>query len=70
MPTLYKFFRHDTIYYKNLYLSHLRTCRPGARNNLSNSNIPNVEPIRVNANNLQLNNILDNFGFETKKNIT
>ena len=66
-PLCNKFFRHDTIYYKNLYLSHLRTCRQGARNNLSNSNIPNVEPIRVNANNLQLNNILDNFGFETKK---
>ena len=69
-PICHVFFRSDTEYYKNLYFQHLRTCRPIINANLSNSNLPGVSnnrPIRVNANNLQLNNILDNFGFETKK---
>ena len=63
-------FRYDTQFYKNLFFQHLSGCRSNRNNiNLSNRNLPNVQnrPIRVNANNQELNNILDSFGLETKK---
>ena len=69
-PLCQVYFRYDTQYYKNLFFQHLSGCRSNQNNsNLSNRNIPNVQnrPIRVNANNQELNNILDSFGLETKK---
>ena len=60
-------FRYTTQYYINLYNQHIRRCRPYS-SSLYNSNIPLTQrPLRVNANNPGLNNILDSFGFETKK---
>ena len=64
-------FNYSTQYYKNLYFQHLRRCRPYSQtinHSNYNSNIPFPQrPIRINANNQGLNNILDSFGFETKK---
>ena len=68
-------YRYDTQYYKNLYNQHIKRCRP-LQNNYnyqnyntnSNNHLPSINrPIRVNANNQELNNVLDAFGFETKK---
>ena len=66
-PNCKLMFNYSTQYYKNLYFQHLRRCRPYSQSNY-NSNIPfSQRPIRINANNQGLNNILDSFGFETKK---
>ena len=65
------FFRYDSQYYKNQYFQHLKNCRLSSRNNnLNNITIStntSNRPIRVNAGNQGLNNILDAFGLETKK---
>ena len=70
-PNCKLMFNFSTQYYKNLYFQHLRHCRPYSQtinHSNYNSNIPfSQRPIRINANNQGLNNILDSFGFETKK---
>ena len=66
-PNCKKKFRYTTQYYKNLYNQHIGRCRPYS-SSMYNSNIPfSQRPIRINSNNYGLNNILDSFGFETKK---
>jgi len=66
-------FTYTTQYYKNLYNQHIKRCRPYSQrltiqNYYSNSNLPAINrPIRVNAYNQGLNNVLDAFGLETKK---
>ena len=62
-PICKKSFRYDTNFYKMLYNQHKNKCKPYQPQ--SNNNLP--RPIRVNQNNQGLNNILDSFGFETKK---
>ena len=66
-------YRYDTQYYINLYNQHINRCRPSQINynnysTNSNNNLPTYNnPIRVNANNQELNNILEAIGLETKK---
>ena len=68
-------YRYDTQYYINLYNQHISRCLPRQNNynninysTYSNNNLPSVNrPIRVNANNQELNNILQAIGLETKK---
>jgi hypothetical protein len=66
-------YRYDTQYFINFYNQHVKGCHPRQNNNInystySNNNLPTVNrPIRVNANNQELNNILDAIGLETKK---
>ena len=64
-------FNYSSQYYINLYNQHLRRCRPYSSTfnyQNYNSNAPQSHrPIRVNANNAGLNNVLDAFGFEKKK---
>ena len=69
-PYCRKVFKYDTQFRKNIYNQHINTCRPINNNiHLSNNNLPNpsYRPIRINANNQDLNNVLDAFGLETKK---
>ena len=72
-PNCKVLYRYDTQYYINLYNQHVNRCRPSQYNNsnystYSNNNLPNPSnPIRVNANNQELNNILEAIGLETKK---
>ena len=66
-------FKYSSQYYINLYNQHIGRCRPySSRINFqsyySNSNIASGQrPIRVNAYNQGLNNVLDAFGLEKKK---
>ena len=66
-------YKYSTPYYRSLYNQHIIRCRPISstynRNNYnSNRNLPSLNrPIRVNAYNQGLNNVLDAFGFEKKK---
>ena len=68
-------FTYTTQYYQNLYDQHIKRCRPYSQRltfqnyySNSNSNLPVINrPIRVNAYNQGLNNVLDAFGLETKK---
>ena len=62
-------FRYDTQYYKNQFNLHVDICRLNQNNNLNREITQNYQnrPIRVNANNQGLNEILDAFGLETKK---
>ena len=72
-PNCKVLYRYDTQYYINLYNQHVNRCRPlqNSYNNYStysNNNLPNYNnPIRVNANNQELNQILEAIGLETKK---
>jgi E3 ubiquitin-protein ligase HUWE1 len=72
-PNCKVLYRYDTQYYINLYNQHVKRCRPSQYNynnysTYSNNNLPNYSnPIRVNANNQELNNILEAIGLETKK---
>ena len=74
-PNCKKTFLYSTQYYKNLYNHHIKRCRPHT-NTLnyhnyythSSSNMSSINgPIRVNANNQGLNNVIDAFGLEKKK---
>jgi len=68
-------FKYTTQYYINLYNQHIKRCRPYNHTlsfqnyySNSNSNLPAINgPIRINAYNQGLNNVLDTFGLETKK---
>ena len=76
-PNCKVMFRYDSQYYINLYNQHIKRCRPYSSSSNyqnyntisnSNSNLPIFNrPIRVNANNPELNNVLGAFGLETKK---
>ena len=72
-PNCKVLYRYDTQYYINLYNQHVSRCRPSQINynnysTYSNNNLPHYNnPIRVNANNQELNNILEAIGLETKK---
>ena len=66
-------YKYNTPYYRSLYNQHIIRCRPTNRiynynNYNSNRDLPSINrPIRVNAYNQGLNNVLDAFGFEKKK---
>ena len=71
-PNCKLMFKYTTQYYINLYNQHIRRCRPYSStltNNNYNTNISSTRnlPIRVNAYNQGLNNVLGAFGVETKK---
>ena len=60
-------FKYDTFDNKMAYFRHLKSCRSLQTNLNTNRNYRPNRPIRVNANNQGLNNVLDAFGLETKK---
>ena len=74
-PNCKLMFKYSTPYYKNLYILHTKRCRPYSSSNslinynnyITNNNSSHNRPIRVNANNQGLNNVIDAFGFEKKK---
>ena len=70
-PNCKLMFKYTTQYYINLYNQHVRRCRPYSSTLTYNYN-PNISssrnlPIRVNAYNQGLNNVLGAFGVEAKK---
>ena len=66
-------YKYSSPYYRSLYNQHIIRCRPASsiyntNNYNSNRDLPSINrPIRVNAYNQGLNNVLDAFGFEKKK---
>ena len=71
-PNCKLMFKYSTQYYINLYNQHIRRCRPYSSTltyNNYNTNISSTRnlPIRVNAYNQGLNNVIGAFGLEAKK---